>query len=468
MKNKNIYPLTSTLRFFSAKRSLKDLKNSDLKHVIHPYASLTNPSESFIVDKADGCHYYLKDGNKVIDGMSSWWAAIHGYNNKFINKAIEDQLSNMSHIMFGGLSHEPAIKLCEKLVNITPSNLQKVFLCDSGSVSIEVALKLALQYWYNLTKSSKKAHFLTIRNGYHGDTFGAMSVCDPDNGMHSMFKDILPQHYFVSSPSSDTSTPDSEREAKSLQEMEDCLKENSTKIAAVIMEPIVQGAGGMKFYSFKYLKNVRELCDKYETLLILDEIATGFGRTGKLFACEGDNEVVQPDILCLGKALSAGYITSGATLVSDKICKGISNNPYKNSGSFMHGPTFMGNPLTSAICLASISLLENNSWKQRVTEVEVIFKAKLLPLKEKYPEIVENIRVKGAIGVVELKKPITNYLSMQESQEILITNGVWLRPFGKLLYSMPPFNTPMSESDLIQITTAIENLLMSLKAANKL
>lgn len=441
-------------------QTIQDYRAFDQRHLIHPYASLTAPPPAIFVEEAEGCYLHLSTGEKVIDGMASWWAVIHGYRRPELDEALISQLGKMSHVMFGGLSHKPAIDLTKRLLEVVPKGLEKVFLCDSGSVSVEVAMKMALQFWYRHS-AGKKNQFLTIRNGYHGDTFGAMSVCDPVNGMHNLFSGVLPKHLFVSSPSSNSSMPDQVREEQSLAELEEVLRNKGGEIAAVILEPLVQGAGGMKFYSFDYLLQVRDLTKRYNTLLICDEIATGFGRTGTLFACqeEGSGTEVVPDIMCLGKALAGGYMTTGATLATRDVCEGISG---ESAGGlpFMHGPTFMANPLVASVSLASLNLLLSSPWKQRVRAIEQTLLKKLQQF-EKY-SVVQNVRVKGAIGVVELKQPLYDYTTVERAQQILIGNGVWLRPFNKLLYTMPIFNCPLTTAEVERIADAIEALLQEI------
>ena len=403
--------------------------NIDEQHIWHPYAKIPNTVASHLVESADGVYLNFKNGNRVIDGMSSWWSMIHGYNNSYINQAMKSQIDSVSHVMFGGLTHQPAIDLCEKLIKITPQGLDKVFFADSGSVSVEVSLKMALQYWQNKGKINK-SRFVTPRGGYHGDTFGAMSVCDPQTGMHHLFKDVLPQHYFVTQP-----TLGNTKEA--LTDLENTLEKSHNKIAAMILEPIVQGAGGMNIYEADYLKGVRDLCHRYDILMIVDEIATGFGRTGELFGC--DHAGISPDILCLGKALTGGYMTMAAALTNSEVAETI--------GVLMHGPTFMGNPLSCSAANASIEILLNSDWKKRILQIQSLLNSQLLPLRGE--QNVVDIRVIGAIGVIEFEKP----LDMKSTQERLINDGVWLRPYGKLLYTMPPYI--ISDKELTTITQAM-------------
>ncbi|GAV19564.1 adenosylmethionine---8-amino-7-oxononanoate aminotransferase [Mariprofundus micogutta] len=398
------------------------------QHVWHPYASMLNPGPVYPVKRAEGVFLEFEDGTRVIDGMSSWWCAIHGYNVPELNAALLEQSSKMSHVMFGGLTHKPAAELAKRLLSLAPANMSHVFFSDSGSVSVEVAIKMALQYWQ--AKSCPEKHrLLTIRSGYHGDTFGAMSVCDPESGMHHLFSGVLAQQLFADRPAA---TNDDEWDESQIAAFESRIKTHHHELAAVILEPIVQGAGGMRFYAPEFLRRVRLLCDEYDVLLIIDEIATGFGRTGTMFACEQAG--INPDIMCVGKALTGGYLSLAATLCSAAVCGGIhADSNDEQSGVLMHGPTFMANPLACAVAVASIDLLLASAWQQRVLDIEVQLKEELEPCRGF--DSVADVRVKGAIGVLEMKESV----DVANVQRLLIEQGVWLRPFGKLLYTMPPF-----------------------------
>ena len=432
-----------------------DFLDYDRDHIWHPYTSMTDPLPVYLVESAHGVRIKLADGRELIDGMSSWWAAIHGYNHPVLNAAIEQQIQSMSHIMFGGFTHQPAITLAKKLVDMTSESLQHVFFADSGSVAVEVAIKMAIQYWYAQGKKDKQK-LLTVRHGYHGDTLGGMSVCDPVNGMHTMFQGVLPQHYFAPAPecytddsgntSSSSSGNTSSNISSNIGAVEKLLQTHQSSIAAVIIEPLVQGAGGMRFYCRQYLQALRKLCDEYDVLLILDEIATGFARTGSLFAYEQAD--IEPDILCVGKALTGGYMTLAAVMTSRKVVAGISAD---GSGVLMHGPTFMANPLACQVANASIDLLLNSPWKTTVQSIEAQLKKELTACKEL--ACVEAVRVKGAIGVVELKNPV----DLKSIQAEFVQQGVWIRPFNKLVYIMPPYI--IAAEELTKLTSSIFSVL---------
>ncbi|EOG2426928.1 adenosylmethionine--8-amino-7-oxononanoate transaminase [Proteus mirabilis] len=410
----------------------------DLRHIWHPYTSMSNPLPAYPIVSAKGVELTLANGKQLIDGMSSWWAAIHGYNHPELNTAVTEQLAAMSHVMFGGITHPPAVALCRKLLAITPAPLECIFLADSGSVAVEVAIKMALQYWQ--AKGEKRQRIVALKRGYHGDTFGAMSVCDPDNSMHSLYKGYLPNHLFVEAPKTGFYQP---WDATDIDALRTTLAQHHQHIAAVMLEPIVQGAGGMRIYHPEYLTQARALCDEFNVLLIADEIATGFGRTGKLFACE--HAGISPDIMCVGKALTGGYMTLSATLTTLHIADTISQG---DAGCFMHGPTYMGNPLACAVANASLSLLEQGHWVNQVAQIEAQLKTELLPLKQ--AKSVKDVRVLGAIGVVEMVEPV----NMAKLQKYFVDEGVWIRPFGQLIYIMPPYI--ISPEKLTKLTQAIE------------
>lgn len=431
-----------------------NLVHLDRQFLWHPYTNTHPENPLFLVDSAHGCELTLDNGKKLIDGMSSWWAAIHGYNHPRLNQAAIEQIQRMSHVMFGSLTHKPAITLAVELLSLTSdkntaesSDFSRVFFADSGSVSVEVAIKMALQYWFAQGEFQKNK-LLTVRNGYHGDTFAAMSVTDPENSMHSMFSGIVAQHFFAELP---RYGKDIDWQDSYIQSLKEQIQQHHFEIAAIIIEPLVQGAGGMKFYHAQYLREIRKLCDKYRILLIFDEIATGFGRTGSLFAYQ--DAQAKPDILCLGKALTGGYMTLAATLANQQVVDGIHSDKAGNqtNGVLMHGPTFMANPLACAVAYESLQLLQKNDWKQQVGSIERQLIKELIPLNEH--KNVAEVRVLGAIGVVEMMEPVNFNKLVPRFVEL----GVWIRPFGKLIYIMPPYI--IEPKQLTKITSVIAQVI---------
>jgi len=422
----------------------EDWRAFERRHVWHPYASMSHPLPAEAVVSAEGARLRLDDGTELIDGMASWWCVIHGYNHPALNDAIREQLEHMSHVMFGGLTHRPAARLAALLLDLAPSNLEHVFFSDSGSVSVEVAIKMALQYW-RARGQPRRQRLLTVRGGYHGDTFGAMAVCDPVNGMHHMFRDVVASHLFAPRPQCRDGVPDTD-------ELEALLDRHRDEIAAVIIEPIVQGAGGMHIYCAGYLRRLRELCDAHGVLLVFDEIATGFGRTGEMFACE--HAGIAPDIMCVGKALTGGYMSLAATLCSGDVARAISDS---EPGVFMHGPTFMANPLACAVAGASVELLRASRWRERIGEIQARIDSGLEPCRALAN--VRDVRSCGALGVVEIDREV----DLPWMQRAFVRRGVWVRPFRNLVYIMPPY--VISNAELDRLTGAITEVVAEFASA---
>jgi len=417
---------------------MTDIKQFDRNHLWHPYTSLVAPNEMLVVEQARGCTLTLDDGTELTDGTASWWAAIHGYNHPELNKAITDQIPDFSHVMFGGITHRPAVELGQKLLEIVSSNLDAIFYSDSGSVAVEVGLKMALQYWQGLGKLEKN-RLITISAGYHGDTFATMSLSDRTNGMHSRFGEILYEPIYLDKPPAGYDLPVSQ---EYLRHLEMVIESNANQSAAVILEPVVQNAGGMNIYNPEILRVIRELCDKHDLLLVLDEIATGFGRTGKWFGYE--HAEIEPDILCIGKSMTAGYLSFAATLTTRKIAEGISGS---TNDPLMHGPTYMGNALAARVAAKNIELLKKGDWQAQIPVIESQFKKALEPCRE-LPNV-QDVRVLGGIGIVEVDRDV----DLDKVRPILLEEGVWLRPFRNLIYSMPPY--VISKAELAKICKAI-------------
>lgn len=424
--------------------STKSTDDFDQQHLWHPYASLPPTYPNIVIDHAEGIYIVTQDGTRLIDGMSSWWASVHGYNHAVLNEAIIKQLGKMAHVMFGGLTHQPAIDLGKKLLSIVPAGLEAIFYADSGSIAVEVALKMALQYQVAANRPAKQ-QFASTHSGYYGDTWHAMSICDPVAGMHSLYGKQLPMQYFVPAPplGFERELTQSERDALTV-----FFAENSDKLAGFIIEPIIQGAGGMRFYSPEYLQLLRQLCDEHDVLLIADEIATGFGRSGKLFACEHAD--ISPDIMTIGKALTGGYMTFAATFCTRKIADTISQSDYP---ALMHGPTFMGNPLACAVACASIDLIMSYDIETRTANMQAIMEQQLISAATL--EGVAEVRCLGAVAVIELNDAV----DMPSFQSLLIDNGIWVRPFGKLVYIMPPYI--ITDEELVTLCQALLTVVTS-------
>ncbi|HEV7585396.1 MAG TPA: adenosylmethionine--8-amino-7-oxononanoate transaminase [Solirubrobacteraceae bacterium] len=413
----------------------------DRELVWHPYGALPAAIPPLAVVSAEGVRLRLADGRELIDGMASWWCAIHGYRHPALDRAVSDQLGRMAHVMFGGLTHEPAIALAERLAELAPEGLERVFFADSGSVAVEVAIKMCLQF-QRAAGMPARTRLLTVRGGYHGDTFGAMAVCDPVGGMHNLFTGVLAEHVFAERPPDGFAAGLDPEWAAALSGL---VAEHAEDLAAVIVEPVVQGAGGMRFHSPECVALLRRLCDEHGLLLVLDEIATGFGRTGRMFACE--HAAVSPDVMCVGKALTGGYMTLAATLCTAEVAEAISGG---EGAGLMHGPTFMANPLACSVALASLGLLADGAWRDRVQEIEAGLHSGLEPART-LPGV-QDVRVLGAIGVVQLQTDV----DIAAATEIAVEHGVWLRPFRDLIYTMPPY--VIGEDDLARVSAAVVDI----------